>query len=538
MPIPVTTWDEIDQADFDAVRSLQTEIIAERHPEISTRSGAISDLVLTLHGVLGAAGMIERTRLLESNSLLLAIQNPAAIDSGTLDALFSNYFVTRQSGGFGVGQVTLVLSQASPLVIPSGFVFTAGTRDFTAVASFAARTSAAAVLSSTDRVLTLQSDGTFTLVIDVQAAMIGAAGGLRQGATLTLSKSLPFVTQAYATNDFTGAADPESNTDLVNRLELGLAAKTWSNATNTAATIRQQPGFSAASVSVIGAGDPEMIRDKHSLFPLAYGNRVDAYVKTAGLPSVATVPLAAVYIGPGVSGPIWQISMGRTDIVGFYAISQLLRVGRIASAVVAPLTVSRTYTAAAGDPDIAVAVEAAFSSFQSAVVTFIDAAEPGDVLVPNVTSVAYQVTGIFIGGLDTLQASLTAPAVKPLAGDMVVRAAVPCLVSVNIDFDVITADLPKTAIAAAVAGYVNKLGYGVGIYNSHIVGIVAGFLPSSINLQRVQLSGIILGPDGSRKLYRSLEFLGSPNDPANMITPNTVGFFLDPADIAFNTITK
>jgi len=538
MPIPVTSWDEIDQASFDAARALQTEIVVEKHPEIATRSGAISDLVLTLHGVLGAGGAIERARLLDANSILLAIQNPGSIDDATLDQLFGNYFVSRRVGSYGRGRVSLVFSQAVPLVIPQGFVFSAGTRDFTATASFAIRLSAADVLSDTDVVLVLQPDGTFVASVDVQAVAIGSSGGLRQGDLLTSQKALPFLIRIFATEDFTDATDPESNADLVLRLEAGIAAHSWSNNTNLTALIRQQTGFENALVSVIGAGDPEMLRDKHSLFPIAYGNRVDVYVKAPALPSVFTLVKPALFVGTGANGPTWQITLDRDDIPALYAVTRLLRVGRIASAVVAPTSTVRSFVNTAGDPDIANALETGFSRFQTVVVTFTDAAESDDTLTENVTTVDYQLTGSALTGIDTLQAALTTANLKPLAGDIVVRAAVPCLVSLDIDFDRITSELPTTKIATALASYVNQINFGSGVFASRVISIVSSFLPAGINLQRVRLTGVILGPDGSKKLYRSFEFLVAPDDAAHMITPNTVGFFLDPSDISFNTLNQ
>ena len=538
MPIAVTTWDEVDQDNYDAARAVLAEIVVERHPEVETRGGTISDLVLTLQGVLSAAGRIERQRLLESNSVLQAIQNPNLVDSATLDDLFSNYFVTRENGGFASGQVTISLSQPTPTVIPQGFVFSAGTRDFITTNSFAARLTEADVLSDTDRVLTKQPDGTYTFLVDVKAAVIGSASTLRQGDVVTLSKPVANVLQAFATNDFTGGADPEANSDLVARLELGIAAKTWSNSTNVAALVRKQPGFADARVSVCGAGAPEMLRDKHSLFPIAYGNRVDIYVKTLSQPTVTTVTLPATYIGNGLNGPIWQIAIGRDDMPAVYAVTRLRRGSRVASAVVAPTTVAGQYTAAAGDPDIVTPIEAAFSRFQSLLVTFTDAADPSDTLVANVTQVDYFVTGTALMNISDLQAALTAPALKALAGDVVVRAAVPCLVSLEVDFDRITDAVPTTTIASALADYVNKSDFNGAIYTSRIMSIVSSFLPSGVNLQRVRISGIVLGPDGSKRLFRSFEFLAAPYDPANMITPATVAFYLDPSDIAFNAIAQ
>lgn len=537
MSIEVTTWDEISQADYDAARALLTQIVSERHPEIDTRQGTISDLVMTLHGVLGGAGRVERARLLAANTLQSIADNPLNADQTVVDALFGNYNVTRRSGSTASGQITIVLSKAAATVVPAGFTFTSGSRTFATQTSFAARVNSGDVLGPTDRVLTTQKDGTYTFDVDVLATAVGSAGILRQGDVVALGRPLPNVLQAYVTQDFVGGQDPETTADLYARLELGISAQTWSNATNVAALVRAQAGFEDAIVSVVGAGQPEMLRDKHSLFPLAYGNRVDAWVKLPTPPSVLSITKTATYLRTEADGPIWRIQLTREDVPGAYFVRTVLRDGRNASAEVQPATQTRAYAASTNDPDIATALEAAFSPFQGLTLEFADAAEPTDVLTPDSTTAEYVVTCQYTPDLQTLQDLMTAPAIRPPAGDLVIRGAVPCLVSIELDFDVINSDLDQAATAAALAQYVNKTGFESALYSSRVAAIVGSFLPDGMNLQRLRLSGIILGPDGSRKLYRSRESLRAPDAPASMITPSTVAFYLDPADVSFNVLT-
>jgi hypothetical protein len=536
MPIEVQSWDEVSQADYDAARALLTQIVSERHPEIYTRRGTISDLVLTLHGVLGGAGRLERTRLLLANSLQAIAANPGLADSDLVDALLANYRVTRDSGNFAVGSVTLVLTRPVPTVVPSGFAFTSGLREFVTTGSFAARLSAGDILSPTDRVLTEQADGTFTFSVDVKANSLGLSGMLRQGDAVALSRPIPNVSRAFAGRDFVDGRDAESNADLYARLQLGVAARTWSNAVNLAALVREQTNFADAIVSIVGAGDPEMLRDKHSLFPIAYGNRIDVWVKTPRQPVALTITKTATYVSTGANGPIWSIALDRDDLPAAYHVRDVLRTGRSAAAAVAPTSFTRLYAARTADPDLTTALEAGFSRFQSGTLLFEDAAAPDDVLVANETTAEYTVTSLALEHVADLQSLLTASAIKPPAGDIVVRAAVPCLLSVELDFASIPEDLPRADIAAALSDHVNKSGFNSAIYASRLVTIAAAFLADDVNLNRVRLSGIILGPDGSRKLYRSHESLTAPNDPGHMITPATVAFYLDPIDVSFNLV--
>jgi len=537
MSIPVTSWSEVTQDDFDAAYALVAQIIAEEHPELHTRSGVIKDMVLRLHGVLGGAGRIERSRFFNSNSLLALQQNPDLADTAIVDQNLSNYRIVRNPGDTATGTITIVLSKGTPIVVPSGYIFYAGTRKFVTSSSFASRLSSTDVVTDTDRLMTANSDGTYSFTITVTADTLGANYNLKTGDSLTMSTVLHYVTRIYATQDFTGGQDAETNADLNSRLETGYAAQTWSNIPNIKALINAQTNFDTANISVIRSGSPEILRDKHGIYPISYGGRIDVWVKVPQTPASLSVTKTATYKQTTVLGPVWEITLTRDDLPGVYLIESLLRSGRASSAIVAPTSITRTYSKQTNDPDIANALEASFSSFQGMTIQFVDAANADETtLTANVSTATYTVTGLGTPNLAALQKSIGGIALGPPAGDVVIRGAVPCFMAVDISVDTLTSTIDSAVIANALATYINSSGFDGHIYAARLGTIAQNLMPEGVSVIRVQLSGLIYGPDGSKKLYRNRDLITAPNDPANMITTNTVAFYLDPNDVIINAL--
>ena len=106
-----------------------------------------------------------------------------------------------------------------------------------------------------------------------------------------------------------------------------------------------------------------------------------------------------------------------------------------------------------------------------ATVEFNDPPESNEALTPNVSTVKYTLTGLICPGVADLQAALTAPGVAPVAGDLVVRGAVPCLVSVDVGLTSLTG-VPQGDIAIACSDYVQNLGFDGRVYASRLQFVV------------------------------------------------------------------
>lgn len=536
MATAVESWSEVPQAAFDAALARVSAPAVERFPELETRVGAIADLVMTLQASLLAATELTAARRASANTIAALTADPAAADADIAARLLSNYGVSPAAAATAAGSLLLTLSRPVPLVIPAGTVFTAGAgRAFRTTQSFAGRLTTSELLSDSDRLLNPQPDGTATMSIDVVADQAGAGGLLRQGDLVAPQRVLPNVTRAQAASDFSGGRDAETLADVVARLEIGVAARGWSTASGIAAMIRQHPLFTSAAVSVIGAGQPEQHRDRHGILPVSTGNRVDVWVRQPERLATRTVEVMARHISGVGADAQWQLDIPRSLLPGVARIVTVVRAGRVVSSAVPTWVTTLRYAAEPGDPDIIDGREAANSAYQTLRLEFADL--PGtETLLPGVTTVPYAVTAQVLTGIDTLQTWLGASERAPLFGDVVVRAAVPCRVTLRIELTRVGADVPTGNLASALAAYINRSGFPGRLYGSELAAIVDRQLPGDVHVRRVRMTGFVYVPGGRRIVVQNDAILEAPDQPADCVTQRTVAFSSDPADVAFEVI--
>jgi hypothetical protein len=537
--------DNLTDLDPDLVDQVQQELIQklqEAFPEADIGRGVLHDVVLHLMSVLGAALETRYDRLRRAQSLWAIEQDPTLADDATVDAVLSNYRITRQLGAAATGQMTVVIDAAVPVTIPAGATYGAGGVAFAPERAYAARTSAATVTSDTDRVLRPLGDGTYAFTIPIRALAVGTRGALRRGARLEPEVRLPHFVAAYAEGDFSGGWDPESNADLVRRLQEGIATRAWSNRASIDALIRADDRFARIlHTAIIGFGDPEMTRDRHTVFPIALGGRCDLYARTAQVPLSTTLTIACTFVRRTAAGTVWQFSLGRADLPGFYLIDRVAPIDAAPTDSGYALTSDiRGFDLTGMDwaPDIEDPVEAAYSAYQTGTFQFLDTDADTADLVENVTLRDYAVAVAHMPQIGDLQAFIGARAVRAPGGDVLVKAPVPCFTSISfvIGKRATVSAPPLEPIRAAVVELVNTLGFAGRLHASSIAGVVRDYLPAGAVLTGLDLFGRIRRPDGTWRPIRSPEALVVPAEPELLMTPRTVVFILDPADVAIDVI--
>ena len=145
--------------------------LQEENPELSLIRGVIRDLVSGVHATLSTAEQETLARYLSARSLQQIELDPTLADDDVVDDIMSNYRVERKGGTAAIGEVTIILSQDNTVVIAAGSIFEADGKQFTADEVFTAKTEAAQIQSSGDRLLTELADGTFAFTITVTAAV-------------------------------------------------------------------------------------------------------------------------------------------------------------------------------------------------------------------------------------------------------------------------------------------------------------------------------------------------------------------------------
>lgn len=515
-----------------------TSQLQEQNPQLELRRGVFHDVVLYYHAVLEAAIRQSLERYQSARSLLKVQEDPTLADDTVVDELLSNWGITRRVGTFATGSVTIELNAARSVSIPAGMVFTAGSKRYTAVATFISRTAANQVSNSTDRVLIPLDNGNFAFIIDVQAIAVGAEYKLNAGELITPDRTIAGYVTSYATSSFEAGTDTENNAALLEKLQLGLSARALSNRSNMLAYLRSIPEFaSVTNQSIIGYGDAEMLRDSHTIFPISYGGRVDWYIRGQEPIKRMTYNVTATCVEID-SDSIWQFSVNKAVLPGFFEFQRIRRQSEAnlnSGFEIVSDTRANDLTGSDFIPDIANTAEGAYSAFQVATVRFRDTRTPlGGITVGSTASYVCDIIGVpLIGEIQQLMSSRD---VRSYAADVLIKAPVPCFVQVSMRINKSAGDpTPDTAaIRSAVVAVVNQTDFIGRLDGSRIVEAVHALLSGNASITELDLFGRIRRPDGVMHYIRSADSLVITPQPANMITSRTVQFFIESADVTIS----
>ncbi len=424
-------------------------------------------------------------------------------------------------------------------------MFEANGFQYLATATFIGRISAAQILGSNDRLLVPLSNGNYAFTIEVEAVDIGADRKLNAGDLIVPNRAVVNYVTSYATSSFEDGTNTETNEELINELQLGVAAKTLSNRTNMRAYLRSLPQFeSVTNQSIVGCGDPEMLRDKHTIFPTLTGGRVDWYIRGQSALQRKTVAVVATCMSvstlTGTSE--WQFAVPATTLPGFYEVDKIRKATD--SAVVSGFgIVSDTrYTAlpASGfSPDIATAEESAYSAFQSAIILFTDTVTSvADLAVGQTAEYVYEITGT--PHVRELQDLVSSRDIRHYGADALIKAPVPCFVSVTLTINKAADDVSPSLepIRSAIVTAINSVDFQGVLPGSLIVDTVHNYLQGRLNVTELDLLGRIRMPDGTIKYLRSDDALIIPELPGKMVTSKTVQFFAEAIDVNLNVISS
>ncbi len=438
--------------------------------------------------------------------------------------------------------MTVVLSQLIPVTVSRGAVFEANGLTFTADNPYAARTTAGAVVNPTDRLIRAVGDGRYVFTIEVTAVEDGSGGQLKRGARLVPQSPIPNFVRAYAESDFTGGVDVESNEELLARLQEGLADRSSSNRVTIDSMIRDTPAFAdVLATSTIGYGDPEQLR-YHYLFPVAFGGRIDVYVRTQDVPQALKLTKSATLVDATAAGGVWQFSLARDEAPGFYEVQKIVLAGTDDTAQTGYEVTETirgfdlTDDGTGLTPDIETAEEAAFTRFQTATVRFLDTETDTTDLEVGTAKVSYDVVVSAVPLIADLQTFLADRSRRPAAADVLVKAPVPCFLEVNfvVHRAAGAADPDLEVIRTALAAYVNATGFPGRLAASALAHVVLEQLPAGMTASSIDMFGRIVRPDGTVRYVRSDETLTIPDESDRMLSARTAAVYLDPSRIGIS----
>lgn len=552
MAITVTDLSTLDVESVQAQLDTLSEMLQNLDPDADLRRGTIHDVILYLSAILAQANQDNIDKVRRSNSLLAIEADPTLADDDVLDRVASNYKVTRKEGVLASGEIILILPANFPTIIPAFAEFVADGVTFATSSVFVGRTLQADVVSDTDRLISSNVDGTYSFLITVTATEVGEAGNLSRGTQLIPTDTLANVTSAYTYASFLNGRDEEGNSELSNRLAAGISSRTISSRTAIDGMIRGQEEFEdVLQTSIIGYGDLEQIR-YHSILPVAFGGRIDTYIRTSDLFEEVVLHKTATLQSKTIDmRGVWAFTFTREDAPGFYEISKIALDGTSTTAVgyaVGTDTRSFNVTPNTGDlatnsttflPDITLTKEADFSRYSTGAFTFTDTTTDTTALVIGATKV-YDVVVRQMPLIREIQDFVSGRDVRNPASDCLIKAPIPCFMTTTITLNVKrnTEEPDEDAIKTAIAGYVNNLGFAGSISTAAIASQIYSVVPSTTFVNSVSLSGRLRKPNNlSTTLGPSTTSLSFTDDAPNMVTTRTVCFFIRTSDITIALTT-
>ena len=526
--------------DAELVRQSQEEfttLLQERYPELELRRGLIHDVVAFLSGgVAGAVTQTEISRVLQSRSLLAIQENPELADPVLVDHVLSNFNVSRKVGTRASGEITIVVTGGETVVIPANAKYTASGLSFRTDAAIIARPVGTVITATNDRVLTARGDGSYSFTVPATADTVGDEYNIRANTSMVPDPVPSRFVTAFANGDFSGGLTTESNADLITRMYESAPAAVSGGRANLTALIKQQPVFAdTLHYSFAGAGDPEMSRDQRSIFPISIPGCVDIYARTAAYPQTTPVTITCTLQRKLAASSVWAFSVPRTTAPGFYRVESIRNLtdpADFSGYVVLTDTRGVDLSGSGWRPDIRSTQEAAFTAWQTAHITFEDNAT--DVTAMTVGATRDYVVSFLVAPLiRELQTFIGDTEVRPLGADLLVRAAIPCLLTINATIlraaDESAPDLDL--IRVALRNYVSELNFPGTLYASQLMDVIHNYLERGTVVGSIVMQGEILRTDSDTTVIRHTTALAIPNAPSVEISPRTVAFFLDTENI-------
>lgn len=529
--------------DLDATSIAQAEAflvgwVNPQYPSIDFDEGVFRNLLIRIAAIFQVLNQELIDDLRNSQSLLKVEEDPAAADPDVVDAILSNYRVTREAGAKASGTVVVVMTYQRSVSIPENTIFTANSLTYVVTQPYVAVTDAASVLTDAQRLISARSDGTYSFTVPVVASDEGASYNQRIGTRFTMTPAITGFIDSYALEDFSGGSETETNAELMARLNEAIVQKVLSGRVQISALLADQLTTLRAS-SIVGFGDEEMLRDRHNMFGISTGGKSDLYCRTQYLPTTVKVTREAVLVDQALG--TWQATILRDDAPGFYEIQAVLpenedpdqdtleKLSEVRGLDMTPDS----------DEDLSPSVEnlteGAYTRYQTAVIQFKDTS--GNLAELSVGATRdYDFYMNAMPGIKDLQRYVMNRENRNPQADYLVRAPVPAFTTISLTIGYQGSDeLPEVGpIKEAVASRVNGLDFQLGRLPASVVyDAVHDIIPRSdaYVMSPIDMLVRIRQPDGVDVWNRSGDQIEIPDDPANAVSQRTVIFYLDADDV-------
>lgn len=439
-----------------------------------------------------------------------------------VDKIASNFDTQRNQGRKASGKIKLTVKTNKSYYFPAGFSFTqpALSFDFVTSKAYSANDTGSADLELK------QEGGLFYVVIPVEAKVLTGSANVSNGTkfVLTSSGGLPEFVSAAAYGNFSSGQSKETDRELIARFKTGMSAKNLLSATAINSVLRDvAPNFKEASV--VGIGDVELTRNKNNVFGIGLPGMVDVYVRTSRVITTTKLSVTGTKIVGGANDGRWQMTFGADAVPGFYRVTTIVQ--SKGDFLGTQQLVSTSYgvdtTTVVRANTVPAAKDARFTRYQTCTVVFD--------YTSSASSALFDVTVEHMPYLGEIQSLFLADTTRSPGADYLVKAVVPCNVTVFLKAakKSATQTIDVAGMKKDIFDYVNGLPMGESVNASSIVNICHKYNVKQVELP-VLMTGTILRPTitgNEVTVIRGTDTLTIPNLPADGISKLTTAFFLD-----------
>lgn len=550
------TLSDITQDDFDAAVATVAAGIKAYNSKLDTRVGTVlRDLLVNPEAAVESvvAGQIAEARKSSSLKLLQEAQEAGEdIDQDDVNAIMSNFNVTPSSGTAAHGTLKVVVSDGtvsysvaadSVFKTPDGMEFKV---DSQVVAS-----ASAADGTGMRRTNELYSGAAgYFFLVPVTAAEPGESGNISRGTALEPDSGMTSFVMAEAYDDFHGGSDVQDVATVVKSIPSGLSIRGFVNKNAIEGMLRSKfddGNYPIIAVSTVGYGNAAQLRDKHNVFGVGVGGRVDVYVRNFSDFYTKT----AKFSGAKVRDGVYEIDVPTSSFPGACWIKSvedfLGGTDEGTETVVGSLEyeVTRTADVANSDHDFSSAdsaTEAANSVWQGfkiklSKVPANDGQNEGGEYTTWTSSRDFKVTAYCLPQADEIQEYVDSDEVRSVSTDVVVRCPIVCNVSVDaaVIYDP-KKPVDETTAKTQIRSYINNLGFVGRLTRSEIVQILKNLGALSVEMQdEDMLYGVLHDANGVKhELSGDALDVSRIADGKVMMTEDTVVFCAEERNIQIN----
>jgi hypothetical protein len=544
MVYEITDLKQLNSTDVDALLVKITEELAAENPTLDLKRGVFHDSVLYYHAVLESAIRENLNRYLSARSLQQIEVDPTLADTTTVNDVLSNWGITRKEGTQAKGEVTIVVSKSTSVTIAAGAIFEANGISFTSDLGYTSTANSSGVATENDRLMVQLADGNWEFTIFVTAVNVGSAGKLTANKAIVPEDAITNYVASFVTADFSDGTNTETNTELITQLQDGLSAKALSNRVNMRALLRSLSQFaSVTNQSIVGYGDAEMLRDRHSVFPISYGGRVDWYVRGQSDLQTVTLTKEAALISIDSSGTgTWQFTLVKDDAPGFYEVSRIYLPSsdpeETGTFNISSDTRGLDLTGSGFIPDIATQAEGAFTAYQTGTIQFVDTVTDASSMSAG-DKQNYTVEVHNTPSVKELQDYMSSRDVRSYGADILMKAPVPCFVQIScvINKSAGDSDPDVAGIKTTIAHLVNNTGFIGRLDGSRVLDAIHGYIQNDVSVTDLDILGKIITPAGTIMWLHDSSSIVVVDSTDAMVTSKTVQFFTSVDDISVDIET-